>query len=64
MGNSEFYLDYLGSGRTVAYVDEVVVNIRQHDSASRLTHLFDHFEPFNTGSFFADKKRELAESIG
>jgi glycosyltransferase involved in cell wall biosynthesis len=55
----EFYLDYFAEGRTAAYVDRVVVGSRQHDSPDRLTIRHDHFEPDNTGWFFAEKKHEL-----
>jgi glycosyltransferase involved in cell wall biosynthesis len=55
----EFYLDYFASGRTVAYVDRVVVGRREHLEPDRLTIRYDHFEPHDTGRFFAEKKDEL-----
>lgn len=55
----EFYLDYLAPGRSAAYLDAVIVNMRQHESPDRLTIKHDHFEPYNTGSFFAEKKSQL-----
>jgi hypothetical protein len=55
----EFYLDHFASGRTVAHVDQAVVRSRQHDSPDRLTIRHDHFEPYNTGRFFAEKRDEL-----
>lgn len=55
----EFYLDYFAAGRTVVHVDRVVVGNRQHASPDRLTIRHDHFEPHNTGRFFAEKKDGL-----
>jgi glycosyltransferase involved in cell wall biosynthesis len=55
----EFYLDYFAEGRTVAHVDRVVVGSRQHREPDRLTIRHDHFEPHNTGRFFAEKKDQL-----
>jgi glycosyltransferase involved in cell wall biosynthesis len=55
----EFLLDYLASGRSAVYIDDLVVNTRQHNTPERLSIKYDHFEPFVAGSFFAEKKREL-----
>ena len=55
----EFYLDYLAPGGRAVYVDSVIINVRQHCASSRLTYAHNHFEPFQTGIFFADKKRDL-----
>jgi hypothetical protein len=57
----EFYLDYLTPGARAVYVNSIVVYVRQHSASSRLTHAHDHFEPFRTGLFFAEKKKDLRE---
>jgi len=58
----EFYLDYLAVGRLAVYIDSITVNMRQHLSYDRLTIAHDHFEPFKTGAFFAEKKAALARA--
>jgi hypothetical protein len=58
----EFYLDYLAPGGRAVYVDSIIINVRQHCGNSRLTRAHDHFEPFQAGLFFSEKKSDLQEA--
>ena len=55
----EFYLDYLAEGRSAVYVNNTIVNSRQHEKPDRLTIRHNHFEPRYMGDFFAEKKKQL-----
>jgi glycosyltransferase involved in cell wall biosynthesis len=58
----EFFLDYLAPRRSAVYIEELIVNTRQHNNPERLTLKYDHFEPLSAGLFFAEKKLHLSES--
>jgi len=55
----EYFLDYLTVADNAVFVDDVVVNRRQSDRPERLTNKLDHFEPMQTGRFFAGRKSRL-----
>ena len=59
----EFFLDYLAPGRSAVYIKELIVNTRQHKDPERLTVKYNHFEPFNTGLFFVEKKQQLSDNL-
>ena len=55
----EYILDFLAPGRRTEYTDGLVVKVRQHGSATRISSRFDHFEPAMTGAFFVECKEKL-----
>jgi glycosyltransferase involved in cell wall biosynthesis len=59
----EYVLNFFETGRSLAYTDTVVTHVRQHDSPDRITVRYDHFEPLETGRFFAAQKDHL-RSLG
>jgi glycosyltransferase involved in cell wall biosynthesis len=58
----EYLLDSLALGWRAAYTDKVVVKVRQHQSDTRISSRFDHFEPAMTGSFFVEQKAKLQKN--
>jgi glycosyltransferase involved in cell wall biosynthesis len=57
----EYMLQALAPCAGIPYVDEVVVDVRQHDSPERFSTRHDHFEPALTGAFFAEQKAYLRQ---
>jgi glycosyltransferase involved in cell wall biosynthesis len=55
----EYLFNFLAADRLVAYTDVRVVKIRHHNSATRVSNRFDHYEPAATGWFFAEQKQKL-----
>ena len=55
----EYILDFLASGRRAEYTDQLVVKVRQHGTATRISSQFDHFEAAMTGRFFVECKEKL-----
>ena len=55
----EYILDFLAPGRRTEYTDSLIVKVRQHGSATRISSRFDHFEPAMTGAFFVECKEKL-----
>jgi glycosyltransferase involved in cell wall biosynthesis len=55
----EYILDFLAPQRTVAYTDFPSAQVRQHQSPTRISCRYDHFEPGLTGAFFSEQKSKL-----